>query len=82
MSKLVGFKRFKSKKGDDFCVANVVSDYSVNAVGCFGQKVEEIFLPDDLYDYLQPEHIGKEIRLDYEINGNRAYLKGVKVITK
>lgn len=80
MSILVGYSRFKSKKGVDYCVANVVSDYPASAAGSVGQKIEQIFMPDDLYDYLQPSHIGKEIKLDYEISGNRAYLTGVKVV--
>lgn len=80
MSVLVGYKRFKSKKGDDYCVANVVTDYSANATGCVGQKVEEVFMPDEMYEYLQPADVGKEIKLDYEVSGNRAYLTGVKVV--
>ena len=80
MSTLVGYSRFKSKKGVDYCVANVVTDYSSNAAGSVGQKVEQIFMPDALYDYLQPQHVGKEIKFEYEISGNRAYLTGVKVV--
>lgn len=82
MTILVGFKRFKSKKGDDFCVANVMTEYPKSAVGCCGSKVEEIFVPDELYDYLQPEHIGRELKLDYDISGNRAYLTSLKVVGK
>lgn len=82
MSTLVGYKRFKAKNGKDYCVACVVSDFSANAIGCVGQKVEEVFMPDEMFEYLQPQHVGKEIKFDYEVSGNRAYLTGVKVVGK
>lgn len=81
-SKLMGYKRFTSKKnGKSFCVAELVSDFSQRdlAAGCVGKKVEEVFLPEDQYDYLKPEHIGKDVILDYELSGNRAYLVNVTV---
>lgn len=64
---IVGYKRFKSKQGKDFCVANVVSDYSPSEVskGCVGMKVQEIFIPDEQYGYLNNEHIGRELKLTY-----------------
>lgn len=80
--KLVGYKRFTSKKGVNYCVANVVSEYNDRDKenNCFGSKVEEIFLPDSAYDLLTPKDIGHELSLQYDIVGNRAYIAGVKVL--
>lgn len=82
-SKIVGFKRFTSKAGKDFCVANVVTPYTDREKernNCNGNKVQEVFLPDELYNYLGESDIGKECRLDYELSGNRAYLVGFSVV--
>ena len=36
-------------------------------------------MPEEQYDFLKPEHIGKEVKLDYELSGGRAYLVNVTV---
>lgn len=76
MSKLVGYKRFTSKKGERYCVAQVVSQFSQRDLdnGCCGSKVEEVFLPAEKVDFLNPSHIGKDIEFQYELSGNRAFL--------
>lgn len=85
MSKLVGYKRFQGKKDNKtYCVAEVVSNFSNRELdnGCVGQKVEEIFLPPEKVDFLNPSHLGKEIKFEYELSGGRAYLVDFEVITK
>ena len=79
---LVGYKRFKGRNGKDYCVANIMTDYSKRELQYenYGRKVQEIFLPDDLYNYLEEKDIGKAVGLGYEINGNRAYLTSFKVL--
>ena len=82
MTKLVGYKKITSKKsGKDFCVASVVQDASKREKenGFIGQKVDEIFLPEVQLDLLKPSDIGKELLLDYELSGGRAYLVNVAV---
>lgn len=82
MTKLLGYKRFTSKKnGKEFCVACVVQDFSDREKenGSVGQKVDEIFMPENQYNLLKPEHIGKELVLDYELSGGRAYLVNVSI---
>lgn len=82
MTKLVGYRRFTSKKnGKDFCVANVVQDITEREKqsGSFGQKVDTIFMPEEQYNLLKPEHIGKELTLDYELSGGRAFLVNVSI---
>lgn len=82
MSKLVGYRRFTSKKnGKDYCVAEVETPFSTRETssGAVGCKTEQIFIPEDQYDLLKPADIGKEIKLDYELSGGRAYLVNVTV---
>ena len=82
MSKLVGFRRFTSKKnGKDYCVAEVVTPFNQReqAAGAVGEKTEQIFMPEDQYNLLKPEYIGKELKLDYELSGGRAYLVNVTI---
>lgn len=83
-STLVGFKRFKSKKGNDLCVASVSTPFSPadNARGCYGDDVQSVFLPDNLIDYLQPEDVGKKVQLSYNIANGRAYLIDFTVVGK
>lgn len=78
VKKLVGFKRFKAKNGKEYCVANVLSDYTDADKNCVGQKVEELFLPDDFVNYLNSKMIGHDLEVSYQINNNRAFLTGVK----
>lgn len=85
MTKLVGYKRFQGKKnGQPYCVAEVVSDFTARELenGSVGSKAEEIFLPADKVDYLNPSHIGKEIKFDYELSGGRAYLVDFQIVSK
>ena len=82
MSKLVGYRRFTSKKnGKDYCAAEVETPFSTRetSAGAVGCKTEQIFMPEDQYDLLKPADIGKEIKLDYELSGGRAYLVNVTV---
>lgn len=76
MGKLVGFKKFTSKAGKVYCVANVVTPYSQRELdnGYVGDKVEEMFLPDDKKELLKASDVGKDIDFVYDIVGNRAYI--------
>lgn len=85
MVKLVGYRNFVSKKnGKEYCVASVVSDLTERdrANGAVGNKVEEIFLPEDLTNYLKPDMVNKEVTLDYELSNGRAYLVNLSVKDK
>lgn len=82
MCRLVGYKRFTSKKGKEYCVANVISTYSQRDIdrGCVGEKTEEIFLPENCFNLLKPEDVGRELDMSYDYSGGRAYLVDVAVI--
>ena len=47
-----------------------------------GEKVEEVFMPADKVDSVNESLIGKEVKLDYELSGNRAYLVDVTFLDK
>ena len=81
MAKLIGYKKGTSKKGNDYCMATLLYELSERDKqnGAVGQKVEDIFLPENQINYLKPEHIGKEIVCDYEYSGGRGYLVGITV---
>ncbi len=82
MVKLVGYNRFTSKKnGKDYCVAHVLKDLNEREKdsGFVGAKVDSFFMPEKLYDLLKPTDVGKEVVLEYELSGTRAYLVDVKV---
>lgn len=74
--KLVGYRNIKTKKGAELTLATVLSDFSERdkSSGAVGQKVEELFLPENLTDTLKPENIGKEFVPAYEVSNGRAYL--------
>lgn len=48
--------------------------------GAAGLAVKEVFLPDNLLDYLKPADVDKECHLEYEITGSRAFLVGFSVV--
>ena len=80
---LIGYRVAKSKKSNtDYCQMFLVvpaneRDFSS---GMVGDKTQVEFLPNSQIGYLKPSDIGKEIQLDYEIVGNRAYLVNVSVL--
>lgn len=79
---LAGFKRFKSKKnGKDYCVATILTPYAPNAANSqnYGSEAESIFLPDEFYNYLTIDDIGREVATSYDVVGGRAYLHNFEV---
>lgn len=80
-AKLVGFKRFESKKGGTFCVANVVYPYTEaeKSRGNYGNNVEGVFLPANLTNLLTEKDIGKDVELSYTISQGKAYLDNLVV---
>ena len=47
--------------------------------GGAGKSAEQVFVPENMHGYLKPEHIGKELVLDYDVVNGRAYLLGFQV---
>ncbi len=81
-AKLVGFKRFKSKKGNECCVLSIEKPYTPaeQARGCHGSSVDNIFAPEDKIDAFTEKDLGKEVDLLYSIEYGRAVLYDVVFI--
>lgn len=75
MGKLIGYKKFSNHKGN-YCIMDVQVDYSAREKerGSVGSRVESFFVPEDKQHLLTPECIGKQIQIDYEVVGSRAYM--------
>lgn len=83
--KLIGFKRFESKNQKKFCIAYVGASFDRDRVdegSAGGFEVESLFMPNEQYDYLQKEDVGKEVTTDYDIVGRKAYLRKLTVNRK
>lgn len=83
IGKLVGIKSFKSKAGKEFNVLNVVTPYSKTEIakGCFGEKVEEIFVPEGVTVPTSSD-IGKRVDVVRDIVGNKAYVSDIQVLSR
>lgn len=81
---LLGYRRFKSKAGRDCCMMNISTPCTErdNQRGAYGVNVENVFVPDDYYNYLEPGDVGKPITLNYDIVNGRAYLIYMEVKRK
>ena len=80
--KLIGFKRLEDKKQKKYCIAYVGMPYKSDRVAdgsAAGFEVDSLFMPDDQYDYLKSDDVGKEVTTDYDIVGRRAYLRKLTV---
>lgn len=86
MSQLLGYRKFAGRKdaSKTYCVATIASELTdkERQNGWVGLKVEEVFMPDDLVNFFKPEHLGRELVLDYNISNGRAYLVNVTVLDK
>lgn len=80
--KILGFRNFKSKKGQDLTLVQVVQSYSDRelANGSYGMKSVDVFLPENQVGTLGAKDIDKECEMIYEISGGRAYLVEFKVL--
>lgn len=81
MYKLLGIGKLTSKAGKLFTIFHVSSPFAQRDLlkGCVGDKVEAIFLPDELVAFVDYSMVGKDIELDFEVNNGKAYLCGFKL---
>ncbi len=79
--KVLGYRKFKSKNGKNCIVLGVSSPYSDRdkQSGACGEKVEELFVPEECHAQVVPAIVGKNVSLQYDISGGRAYLTGFEV---
>lgn len=79
---VIGYRKFTSKKGLPCCMISVMSVYSDRDVsyGAQGYKVTDEFVPSAQHELVTPDVIGKAIKIDYEINGGRAYVRSIGLL--
>ena len=78
---IIGYRKFKSKKGDEFCIVQASEPYSrrEEQYGACGEKVEDIFIPQDFHNLIDEFCIGKTLVLTYTIQGGKAYIESVEI---
>lgn len=84
-AKLMGYRVGKSSKsGNAYCQMHLLVDPSVRDIefGHIGSKVQVEFTPQNQVNLLKPTDIGKQVQLDYEFSGSRAFIVSVSVLDK
>ena len=82
---LLGYRVGTSQKSQrEYCQMHLMVDPSTRDIefGQVGSKVQVEFAPSNQSRYFKPSDIGKEVELDYEFSGNRAFLVSVTVLEK
>lgn len=79
---VIGYRKFKSKNGVNCCIVGFVTAFNDRDLrfGAKGYKYQEQFVPDSYHDLFNADVIGKNIRVNYEINGERAYVKSIDIL--
>lgn len=84
MATILNYRRFVSKKNNKtYCIVSILRPSYTSEVehGLIGKDVcEEIFLPDKLVDFLQPDCIGKKVDLQYSVQNGKAVLEDMLFI--
>lgn len=78
---IIGYRKFKSKKGEEFCIVQASEPYSKREeqYGAYGDKVEDVFIPKDYHNLIDEFCIGKKLALTYTIQGGKAYIDSVEI---
>ena len=79
--KILGYRRFVSKKGVAFCIVTLACPYTDREIegGSCGTKVEDIWLPEHLHNMINPQVIGKVAVVDYYVMNGRAYINDLSI---
>ena len=80
-SVIIGYRKFKSKKGFDCCLISVMSlccDRDLRYGAC-GYKVQDVFVPEAQHNLIVPDVVGKPVVIHYEINGGNAYVRSIEI---
>lgn len=82
--RLIAVTKFTSKAGKPLCQAYIRTEFSPAdaAKGCFGEKIETIWVPEEQHDYLKPEHIGRKISMDYIFYNGAPRVSAIRVLEK
>ena len=64
MGRILGYKKFKSKAGENCCIAYiVVSSKTYEKYGYFGERCIEKFIPVEYHSLFTPDVIGQNIEM-------------------
>lgn len=79
--KLIGITSGKSKEGKVFCFLTITEpcDETDNIYGSYGERADRVFVPEAEFAKIKPEDLGKEIRFDYSIRGDKARVTGFTI---
>lgn len=80
--KILGFKKFNSKKGKALCLVQLISPFTDKQIenGACGNQCEDVWIPEKFQDMFTPQCIGKIAILGYSVIGGSAYVESVKII--
>lgn len=79
--KIIGYRKFNSKAGKPCCIVTVGAPYSEREIerGACGTKTEELWLPEESHNLINPQVIGKNIEVSYTISAGKAYIASVAI---
>lgn len=77
--KVLGFRKFTSKGGNECRMLTVMEPYTDHAkqAGAVGNRVEDLFIPRECNFVVTEKDVGREVIVDYDVVGNRAYVSSV-----
>lgn len=79
--KILGFRKFNSKKGNALCLVQLVSPFSDVQVqnGACGNQSEDVWIPEQFHGMFNPQCIGKMADIGYAVIGGKAYVETVNI---
>ena len=78
-NEIIGYSRFNNKAGEERLVVDVAklpTDFDAK-YGRVGMKVEQIWMPEALFDKFDKSVIGKTMNCEYEVSGRYANVVNV-----
>lgn len=81
MGQIVGFSKFKSKKGSDCCIIKVLTPATErdNQFGHFGHVLNEIFVPDRQHGDITEDVIGHEVTVNYDYYNGKGFVNSISI---
>lgn len=79
--KILGYRKFNSKTGKPFCILQTVTPYTDRELeyGACGSKIEEVWVPEQFHELVNPQSVGKTAHISYTVDGNKAYIAGITI---
>lgn len=79
--KILGYRKFNSKAGKACCIVTVTSVYTDKEIerGACGAKAEELWLPEESHNLINPQVIGKNMEVTYTVSAGKAYILSVAI---